>query len=230
MEQANRMPQQHRDEQSAHERFVFIGGHLALDFANTLGGLRGGNTRELLPAYADLVTWGLQAGALAPDEACVLLDIAQLDSIGAVAVLERAHRLREAIYTLALAHLQGDTARSQDLAILNSELSLAFAHRRVTSSATVVEWAWDWREEHPGGHDGFTNLLLDTILCPVVLEAADLLTVHNHPPLRQCASDECSWLYLDATRNHSRRWCDMKGCGNKAKVRRYRQRQAPSSP
>ena len=64
------------------------------------------------------------------------------------------------------------------------------------------------------------------VLWPVALAATELLTTRDHPPLRQCASDACSWLYLDTTRNHSRRWCDMKGCGNKAKVRRYQQRQA----
>ena len=72
----------------------------------------------------------------------------------------------------------------------------------------------------------FADFTPDAILWPVAVAAADLLTTRDHPLLRECASDECSWLYLDTTRNHSRRWCDMKGCGNKAKVRRYRQRQA----
>jgi predicted RNA-binding Zn ribbon-like protein len=40
--------------------------------------------------------------------------------------------------------------------------------------------------------------------------------------LAQCNGDTCGWLFLDLTKNLSRRWCDMKGCGNRAKVRRYR--------
>jgi len=37
-----------------------------------------------------------------------------------------------------------------------------------------------------------------------------------------CADDSCAWLFLDATRSGTRRWCDMKGCGNRNKVRRFR--------
>ena len=218
---------QRRGSPALRERFEFIGGHLALDFANTLGGRRGGSTQELVATYADLVTWGLQAGILVPDEAQRLLHAALLDPADAVMVLERAHRLREAIYALVVARMHADATHSADLALLNSELARALAHRRVMTGATGIVWTWDWREEHLGeGSDTHTNLVLDAILWPVAVAAADLLTMRDYPPVRQCASDECSWLYLDTTRNHSRRWCDMKGCGNKAKVRRYRQRQA----
>lgn len=211
----------------ADERFAFIGGHLALDFANTLGGQRGGRTHELIDTYADLVTWGLQTGTIGSDEAERLGHVAQRDPAGAVLVLERAHRLREAIYALVMATTRGDAVPAADLAVLNGELAQALVHRRVTTSPTGTAWTWDWRAVGvSGGHEGHMILALDALLWPVAIAAAELLTMRDHPPLRQCASDECSWLYLDTTRNHSRRWCDMKGCGNKAKVRRYRQRQA----
>jgi predicted RNA-binding Zn ribbon-like protein len=210
----------------AHGRFAFIGGRLALDFANTLGGLRGGATRELVATYADLVAWGEQAGVIAPDEEQRLVRAAQLDSTAAMLVLERAKQLREAIYAVVVAQMRGDTPRSADLATLNRELAQALAHRRVTTGATGVVWTWVWRVEGVTGGESRATIALDAVLWPVVVAAADLLTMEDQPLLRQCASDACSWLYLDTTRNHSRRWCDMKGCGNKAKVRRYRQRQA----
>lgn len=209
----------------AGERFELIGGHLALDFANTLGGLRGGITRELVATYADLVAWGQQASTITPDEAERLVRAAQLDPAAAMLVLEQAHRLREAIYTLTMAQMRGEAARSVDLAILNRELAQALAHRRVTTGATGVAWTWDWRVEEVTGGESRATIVLDAVLWLVVVAAADLLTIRDHLLLRQCASDACSWLYLDTTRNHSRRWCDMKGCGNQAKVRRYRQRQ-----
>ncbi len=218
----------HRGSSTAGERFEFIGGHLALDFVNTLGGRRGGSTRELMDTYADLVTWGLGASIVTPEEAEHLLQAALLHPVHAVAVLERAHRLREAIYALVAARMRNDAAQSTNLAALNSELAQSLVHRRVTTGATGMAWTWDWRAEGvTGDSDGQGNpiLVLDGVLWPVAVAAADLLTIHNHPPLRECASDACSWLYLDTTRNHSRRWCDMKGCGNQAKVRRYRQRQ-----
>lgn len=225
MEGRNRT-QQRQGRPVAHGRFAFIGGRLALDFANTLGGLRGGATRELVATYADLVAWGEQAGVIAPDEEQRLVRAAQLDSTAAMLVLERAKQLREAIYAVVVAQMRGDTPRSADLATLNRELAQALAHRRVTTGATGVVWTWVWRVEGVTGGESRATIALDAVLWPVVVAAADLLTMEDQPLLRQCASDACSWLYLDTTRNHSRRWCDMKGCGNKAKVRRYRQRQA----
>jgi predicted RNA-binding Zn ribbon-like protein len=55
--------------------------------------------------------------------------------------------------------------------------------------------------------------------------AAELLIGEDIGYVRQCASDDCSWLFLDKTKNHRRRWCDMKSCGNRDKARRYYQRQ-----
>ncbi|MDT7578070.1 MAG: hypothetical protein QOH17_4403 [Pseudonocardiales bacterium] len=45
------------------------------------------------------------------------------------------------------------------------------------------------------------------------------------PRLKVCASPDCRWAFLDTTRNRSRRWCDMAGCGNRAKSRAWRDRQ-----
>ena len=216
---------QDQDGLAASEGFTFIGGHLALDFANTLGGRRGGSTRELMITYADLVTWGLQTGTIAPDEAERLVQAAERDPAGAALVLERAHRLREAIYALVVAPLRGDAVPHADLAVLNGELAQALAHRRITTGPTGAVWTWDWGADGVTSRDGQTTLVLDAVLWPVTVAAADLLTGRDHQPLRECASDDCTWLYRDTTRNHSRRWCDMKGCGNKAKVRRYRRRQ-----
>jgi predicted RNA-binding Zn ribbon-like protein len=55
----------------------------------------------------------------------------------------------------------------------------------------------------------------------------ELLTSHvSRGAVRECESDTCAWLFLDRTRNHSRRWCDMGDCGNRAKARRFRERRA----
>ncbi|HKB57972.1 MAG TPA: CGNR zinc finger domain-containing protein [Lacunisphaera sp.] len=67
---------------------------------------------------------------------------------------------------------------------------------------------------------------LDLPLWIVMREAAELLTSGRLARVRECLGDECSWLFLDTTRNHSRMWCSMQGCGNRAKVRRHRVRHA----
>lgn len=40
--------------------------------------------------------------------------------------------------------------------------------------------------------------------------------------LKRCGNPLCRWIFLDGSRNRSRRWCDMAACGNRAKVARHR--------
>src|SRR6266850_1944513 len=52
-----------------------------------------------------------------------------------------------------------------------------------------------------------------------------LIQQENRSLLRECADDTCAWLFVDRTKNHSRRWCDMNTCGTRNKMREYRERQ-----
>jgi len=97
--------------------------------------------------------------------------------------------------------------------LLNRELALARAHEHLAFSAGRFQLAW------PANPDA-----LDQVLWPVVRSAAELLTGDELPRVAQCAGELCGWLFLDTTRNRSRRWCDMADCGNLAKVRRFRRR------
>ena len=133
----------------------------------------------------------------------------------AQAVLTRAHALREAIYRLMLARIQGQAADPADLERLNGELPAALARARLepTGQGYTLGWAPDPQA-------------LDRMLWPIAYSAADLLT---NPDLLervgQCADDRgCGWLFLDLTKNRSRRWCAMRGCGNRAKAARHYQR------
>jgi predicted RNA-binding Zn ribbon-like protein len=62
------------------------------------------------------------------------------------------------------------------------------------------------------------------MLWPVLQSAAELLTSDEIHQVRECNSDRCTWLFVDRSRTHRRRWCDMKTCGNRAKARRHYQR------
>jgi predicted RNA-binding Zn ribbon-like protein len=53
---------------------------------------------------------------------------------------------------------------------------------------------------------------------------AHYLADHDLHRLRRCASDTCRWLFVDRSPGGRRRWCDMRVCGNRSKVRRHRQR------
>jgi len=63
-------------------------------------------------------------------------------------------------------------------------------------------------------------------LAPVAHSAWTLLTDPHRPPVRVCAGQGCGWLFLDETRNASRRWCSGDDCGRRERVRRHRARRA----
>ena len=86
---------------------------------------------------------------------------------------------------------------------------------RFEEGGACFSWTWDCNEE-----------ALDGVLWPVVRSAAELLTSEEAKLVRECASDTCTWLFVDRSRTHRRKWCDMAVCGNRAKARRHYQRRA----
>lgn len=196
--------------------FELIGGQVCLDFVNTVGGIRGGLANELLTSYVDLVAWSLQAHLLTQEQAPLLL---QIDHQGAAeeaaAVLKRAYTLREALYRIFTALVQGIAPATGDLDALNRELDHAMAGARLVATTEGFAWSWNTKER-----------ALDLMLGPIARSAAILLTSDERKHLRQCASPTCGWMFLDSTKNHRRQWCSTTGCGNKARVQRHRQRRS----
>ncbi len=194
--------------------FDLVGGQLCLDFVNTLNGSRDtGRTNEKLTTYADLVSWSRQAGVITERVARRLLKEAAQRQAEASAVLEEAIRLREAIYRIFKATISGGSPGKGDLATLNAALARALSRSVVIKTADGFEW--DWSDD---------DRALDRMLWPVARSAATLLTSDELNRTRVCGGDECTWLFLDTSKNRSRRWCDMKECGNRAKSRRHYER------
>ncbi len=194
--------------------FELTGGALCLDFANTVDHRPAPEPRELLPTYADLLSWARQAGAIRAEEARHLEREAAGRRAEADAALEHARTLREALFALFSAAAEGRLASPPAaLEALNSALPAALGRRRLAVSGGRAGWAW---VEDPRA--------LDRPLWPVVESAAELLVSEELPRVRECAAETCAWLFLDRSRNRSRRWCDMTVCGNRDKVRRHRRR------
>jgi predicted RNA-binding Zn ribbon-like protein len=200
--------------------FKLRGGRLCLDFANTVGVHTGGIQQEKLKSYADLLAWSQQVGSVTDHEAQRLHVHAAGNPAAAAAVLEKAITLREAIYRIFSAVASGHHPAVADLALLNRLLAEALAHAQIVPTAEGFTWGW----AHAGDR-------LDWMLWPIVRSAAELLTSGELGRVRECAGDICGWLFVDMSRNRSRRWCDMQDCGNVAKVRRFRERhQAEDAP
>jgi predicted RNA-binding Zn ribbon-like protein len=169
--------------------------------------------RDKLPGYPDLLAWSEAAGLITRPEARALAGRAARNRRAANAVLSRAAALREAIYILFRDRRPGDA-----LAILNRELAVSRGHERIHHTRGGFQWRWD---DSPS---------LDRILWPVARSAAELLASSDAQRVRCCDGQDCGWLFLDTSRNGARHWCDMRDCGNRAKVRRFRERQRTSYP
>ena len=132
--------------------------------------------------------------------------------IDAAGVLQQAIELREAIYRIfvAVAHQVEVSIDSADLDRFNRALSRVLTQARIVPAANGFIWTWNGSEE-----------ALDQVLWPVARSAMDLLTSADLGRVRECACESCGWLFLDTSKNRSRRWCSMEACGNRTKARRH---------
>lgn len=190
--------------------FDLSGGHICLDFANTLDERTSNHPREGLPRYRDLVLWGMQERILTTEQAEQLLGVAAQHEQEAAAVLERAKEVREVMFRIFSAIASAAVPPEADLARLNQELARTMEHACIVQDGRG--FAWDWCAD---------TVMLDHVLWPLVRAAADLLVSDELRMVRLCAAEDCSWLFLDTSKNQTRRWCNMKSCGNRAKARRY---------
>jgi predicted RNA-binding Zn ribbon-like protein len=188
--------------------FDLIGGNACLDFVNTLDD-RHTKPKELLERYEDLVRFGEDAGLLGVEQATRLIKRTSQDPSRARESLRRARDLREAIHDVFWALINERPVPDTALARLNADVQKASEHLRLVPSNGGFEWRFD-------ALDNF-----DSLLWRIAGSAADLLVSDQLPFVRACSSKDCEWFFLDTSKNHHRRWCDMKRCGNRAKVRRF---------
>lgn len=191
-----------------------MSGHPALEFTNTVGNHASDQPHETLFSYDDLLGWAKRVGWLREEQVQILLGEAARQPRKAASIFAEVLALREALYRIFVAQTKGKSPTEPDLAILNSGLTGPTRGAQVVRRAGRFEWQWNLAEN-----------ALETPLWFLVLSAVDLLTSENCQRVGQCADEDgCGWLFVDTTRNHSRRWCDINDCGNRAKQRRYQKR------
>jgi predicted RNA-binding Zn ribbon-like protein len=201
------------DHASTKEDFELGSGDLALEFANTADWHAGPAPVEFLNSYEDLAAWSQRCGVVDAMEKEGLILQARRRPGEAKAVLKRAIALREAIYRTFSAIAHEKLPRNQDMTELNLALAESLSRLRVVSEGKRFSWEWS------GGQT------LDRMIGPVAQASAALLTSPELSRIGECADDRgCGWLFVDRSKNHSRRWCDMKGCGNRAKANRHQER------
>lgn len=197
-------------------RFSFCGGHLALDFVNTLGWRLSESGQEVLKSPSDLLAWCRQADILSAQRAAALRRKVRGSRVLGDDLLAQSLEVRELIYRMVEALLHDRKPAPKDVSAFNKLLR---------SLDSALEWTgnrYAWKR---------TTRAADSreILEPIIRAAAELLTSDLAVKVAQCQDDRgCGWLFLDRSRSKPRRWCSMQDCGNRDKVRRYYQRLSES--
>jgi predicted RNA-binding Zn ribbon-like protein len=197
----------------APRNFELLGGALCLDFVNTIHEYGAADPREELHRFQDLISFEYQAGAITEREAAKLSSRAAKNPSMGNKTLTAAKEFRRLLYRSfsAIAHRKDPS--SADLAYFNRVLPRMLQNLRVQRKGHEVVWVW--KKDHRN---------LDPVLWPIVRSAAELLTSDERVLVRECKGEDCTWLFLDKSKNQTRRWCDMKVCGNRAKWHRYHNR------
>lgn len=186
-----------------------IGGHRAIDFVNTLAGTVAGPD-EQLRTYADWLTWCQHADVLTAPTSRSLNAVAEQHPAQAAAALADVLRLRADIDAVLRAHLTGDEPSAASLERIRDAQIDGLRNATLTLAGSRYEWTWAQPDDD-----------LAAPSWPLANDIVELLRSDRLDRLRLCA--ECRWLFLDMSRNHSRRWCRLSsGCGARAKMRRYR--------
>jgi predicted RNA-binding Zn ribbon-like protein len=214
-----------------------LGGRLCLDFANAVDPRLATPAWESLGSYADLVGWAAYAGAIGEETATRLRAAAAQRPDEAAAVFAAAIALREALYRLFAAVAAGQEPAAADLDRVAGAYRAALGAARLERGDGGYGWAWpetgssaapkpeaiaDPTSDADPELDAVLGPDLTAPLWPVAVSAVETLTEGEPRRLKMClGTGGCGWFFYDGSKNASRRWCSMEGCGSQVKSRRH---------
>ena len=191
----------------------WVGGNVALDFANTVGALGSSHPVNYLHGYDDLLSWCQQADLIGPTSRRYLSAGSERAK---AAAFKESEALSASLRVLFTAAANDEVLPQKALDHLNSIVRETAGWRRIAACADGgrrIDCGWDFKGAPPSA-----------VLGPIVWRAVELLETGPLDRVKECPGEGCSWLFLDTSKNRSRQWCSMETCGNISKVRRFRQR------
>jgi predicted RNA-binding Zn ribbon-like protein len=193
--------------------YSLVGGAPALDFVNTVSWRGRAEPQEWLVSYDDLADWAGGAGVVSPAMARRLRRAARRRPAAAATALRQARHLREAIYRAFSRQAAGKAPAQSDLELIQAAYAGAVRRAKVVTPTGTHHWRLV-----DDGED------LNVVARAIARSAVELATSADLARVRECQGDGCGWLFLDQSRNRSRRWCSSTDCGNRARVRRFHER------
>ena len=196
---------------SGPEPFKLHAGHPALELVNTLDFRFSAQTVDLIPTYKDLLRLTTQLQMLTAEQARKLRRTAGEEE--ARSVVASTAELREALAKVLYGRIDGTRPPAGQIQVLEKLFHAASLHRRLVTGKLHLEWSWSGAERQA-----------EIPLWMLAQAASDLLVSSDAELIKDCGDPTCRWLFLDVSKNHTRRWCDMKTCGNRMKARRHHAR------
>lgn len=192
----------------------FYGGNLSLNFLNTVYDRHEEPLKDYLHNYLDLITWVHVADAISDSQKKRLLQISRENQRKANQVYKDAIQLREAAYEFVVSMINHDEVSPVHMQLVNQWLSKAFSNLELTQLDN--RFVLDWKAE---------NFELESALWPILRSFTALITSEDCNRIKQCSN--CGWVFVDNSKNKSRRWCSMEICGNRIKARRHANKTHP---
>jgi len=221
--------------------FDLCGGHPALDLVNSLDNrFRADGPNEMLASYADLLRFLEESGLLSRQQVRTLNKTVAPEP--AAQALQSVRGLREATAAVLYGSLDGKGPRQQDVSVLEKHFLDASQHRElqwengksgIASPAKPPLWPASALSPAKSALSGRRGLAWSrgryqsepNLPAWILAESvSEILLSPAMGSVRTCAADTCRWLFLDTSKNHTRRWCNMKVCGNRMKARRFQAR------
>ena len=188
------------------ETLEIIGGALCLDFVNTINS-RQNPEHDYLPGYADMVNWGAKVGILSTLQAGRLQKQAGQNIDTSERAFKKAREFRELLYRLFASLARREEPKKADMALFSIFYGEAISHSQLIKTGTHFN------------HDWQVDQTYEAILWPIAYSAGQILLSKELAQIKECPG--CGWLFLDTSKNQSRRWCSMNTCGARDKMRRY---------
>lgn len=199
------------------DSFLFLANHPALDFLNTEL-VEHGRRVDRLRTVGDLTSWLIQAGLMDASDAAIPTTTGADPGAGHQ-TLQRVRIIRSALRDAVTARSAHEPVPDGVLRTMNNQLRAAPGHFQLLRAPDGLEVGFAGAGSAAAG-----------LLAPVLAAAVHLLTEVGSGRVRVCSNPDCILFFLDASRNHGRRWCSMSSCGGRAKsTARQRRRTAPAT-
>jgi predicted RNA-binding Zn ribbon-like protein len=191
-------------------KFPLVGNHLSLDFVNTRS--RRMVCRKTFGRPADVAAWAVSVKLLDVPRAKKLAKLWQ--ETESREEFEEVLRFRKVLHALVEAISRSEAVTPLTLREINTQLRKLRGYTEVLPSDEGFIKRFSLEIHAPS-----------QLLGPVAEAASNLMCYGNPAYVKKCENPACVLYFYDGTKNHSRRWCSMKACGNRTKVAAFYQRQ-----